>query len=116
MAGSVTTSATQTLQDVSIWIDGTRTETDGKFVANLWIQNRSRQGFGFVPLYAESRDSDGNPLRSRVLFTGATSTMLEPGKALMGQIYLLDRPASVQALTLVIQESTSGNRTFRIPF
>jgi hypothetical protein len=41
--------------------------------------------------------------------------MLEPGKSLMGQIYLMDRPAA-QQLTLVIQESTSGSRQFRIPF
>jgi serine/threonine-protein kinase len=115
IAGSLITSATQTLDNVSIWIDGTRTEADGKFVANLWIQNRSRQGFGFVPLYAESRDANGNTLRSRVLFTSANGTMLEPGKSLMGQIYLMDRPAA-QQLTLVIQESTSGSRQFRIPF
>jgi hypothetical protein len=115
IAGSLITSATQTLDNVSIWIDGTRTEADGRFVANLWIQNRSRQGFGFVPLYAESRDANGNTLRSRVLFTSANGTMLEPGKSLMGQIYLMDRPAA-QQLTLVIQESTSGSRQFRIPF
>lgn len=116
VAGSVLTSATQTLKDVSIWIDGSRTEADGKFVANLWIQNRSNQGFGFVPLYAESRDSSGQTVRSRVLFTGDAATMLEPGGALSGQIYLLDRTSGTTRLTLVVQESTSGNRTFRIPF
>ncbi|MFM7425876.1 MAG: protein kinase domain-containing protein [Elainella sp.] len=116
VAGSVLTSATQTLQDVSIWIDGARTEADGKFVANLWIQNRSNHGFGFVPLYAESRDSNGQTVRSRVLFTGNAGTMLEPGGALSGQIYLLDRASSTTQLTLVVQESTNGNRTFRIPF
>jgi serine/threonine protein kinase len=116
IAGSVVTSATQTLQNVSIWIDGSRTEADGKFVANLWIQNRSNRGFGFVPLYAESRDSSGQTLRSRVLFTGDAGTMLEPGGSLSGQLYLLDRTSSTTQLTLVVQESTSGNRTFRIPF
>jgi hypothetical protein len=111
------TSATQTLDNVSIWIDGNRTEADGKFVANLWIQNRSGRGFGFAPLYAESRDANGNTVRSRVLFTGTADTMLEPGEALTGQIYLLDRPAAnSRRFTLVIQESTSGNRTFRVPF
>lgn len=117
IAGSFVTSATQTLDNVSIWIDGNRTEADGKFVANLWIQNRSGRGFGFAPLYAESRDANGNTVRSRVLFTGTADTMLEPGEALTGQIYLLDRPAAnSRRFTLVIQESTSGNRTFRVPF
>jgi serine/threonine protein kinase len=117
VAGSFVTSATQTLDNVSIWIDGNRTEADGKFVANLWLQNRSGRGFGFAPLYAESRDASGNTIRSRVLFTGTADMMLEPGEALTGQIYLLDRPAAnSRRLTLVIQESTSGNRTFRIPF
>lgn len=118
VAGSVVTSATQTLNNVSIWIDGTRTEADGRFVANLWIQNSSGRGFGFVPLYAESKDSSGNMIRSRVLFTSnaGTSMMLEPGKSLMGQIYLIDRPASTQRLTLIIRESTNGDRAFRIPF
>lgn len=114
-SGSVVTSATQTLNDVSIWIDGSRTQADGRFVANLWLQNRSGRGFGFVPLYAESQDQTGQIIRSRVLFTGTADTMLEPGESLTGQIYLLERPSSSR-LTLVIQESTSGNRTFRIPF
>lgn len=115
IAGNIVTSATQTLNNVSIWIDGSRTEADGRFVANLWIQNRSGRGFGFVPLYAESRDPSGQTVRSRVLFTGTADTMLEPGESLNGQIYLLERPSSSR-LSLVIQESTSGNRTFRIPF
>lgn len=117
VAGSVLTSATQTLNNVSIWIDGTRTEADGKFVANLWIQNHSGRGFGFGPLYAESKDANGQIYRSRVLFTSAMGTMLEPGKGLSGQIYLLDRPGLDKSrLTLVVQESTSGGRSFRIPF
>ncbi|NJO77310.1 MAG: protein kinase [Cyanobacteria bacterium RM1_2_2] len=116
VAGSVITSATQTLSDVSIWIEGTRTEADGQFVATLMIANRSGRGFSFVPLYAESRDQGGNVVRSRVLFTGTADTTLEPGELLNGQISLLDRPPTSQRLTLVIQESTSGNRTFRIPF
>ncbi|MBW4464131.1 MAG: protein kinase [Pegethrix bostrychoides GSE-TBD4-15B] len=117
VAGSVLTSATQTLDNVAIWIDGTRTEADGKFVANLWIQNRSGRGFGFGPLYAESKDENGQIYRSRVLFTSEVGTMLEPGKGLSGQIYLLDRPGLDKSrLTLVVQESTSGERSFRIPF
>jgi serine/threonine protein kinase len=116
IAGSVVTSATQTLNDVAIWIDGKRTEADGKFVATLWIQNRSKQGFGFVTLYAESKTSNGQTVRSRVLFTGTSDTTLEPGESLSGQIYLLDRPDPAQQLTLVLQESTSGDRTFRVPF
>jgi serine/threonine protein kinase len=116
VAGSVITSATQTLSNVSIWIEGTRTEADGQFVATLMIANRSGRGFSFVPLYAESRDQAGNVVRSRVLFTGTGDTTLEPGELLNGQISLLDRPPTSQRLTLVIQESTSGQRTFRIPF
>ena len=117
VAGSVLTSATQTLDNVAIWIDGTRTEADGKFVANLWIQNRSGRGFGFGPLYAESKDDSGQVHRSRVLLTSNAGTILEPGEGLSGQIYLLDRPqAGSGRLTLVVQESTSGERSFRIPF
>ena len=117
VAGSVITLATQTLDNVAIWIDGTRTEADGKFVANLWIQNRSGRGFGIEPLYAESKDDNGQTHRSRVLFTSNVDTMLEPGEGLSGQIYLLDRPAiDTSRLTLVVQESTSGERSFRIPF
>jgi len=117
VAGSILTSATQTLDNVAIWIDGTRTEADGRFVANLWILNRSGRGFGIEPLYAESRDDNGQIHRSRVLFTSNVGTMLEPGKGLSGQIYLLDRPAiDTSRLTLVVQESTSGERSFRIPF
>ncbi|MBF2002353.1 MAG: serine/threonine protein kinase [Synechococcales cyanobacterium M58_A2018_015] len=120
VAGNVITSATQTLNDVSIWIDGSRTQADGTFVANLTIQNRSNRGFGFVPLYAESRNSAGQVTRSRVLFTSsAGDTTLEPGEYLTGQIYLLERAAlqnGSQQIRLIIQESTSGDRIFRIPF
>jgi serine/threonine protein kinase len=115
VAGSMITSATQTLNHVSVWIEGSRTEADGQLTATLMIQNRSGRGFGFVPLYAESKDGNGNPVRSRVLFTGTSATTLEPNTMLTGQISLLE-PTSTRQLTLVIEESTSGGRTFRVPF
>lgn len=115
IAGSFVTSATQTLDHVAIWIEGKRTEADGRFTATLMIQNRSAQGFSFVPLYAESKDQQGNTVRSQVLFTGTSDPTLEPGEQLTGQISLLDPGAAHQRLTLVIQESTSGDRTFRVP-
>lgn len=115
VAGSLITSATQTLNNVSVWIEGSRTEADGKLTATLMIQNRSGRGFGFVPLYAESKDASGNMVRSRVLFTGTSATTLEPNTMLTGQISLLGS-TSTRQLTLVIEESTSGGRTFRVPF
>ncbi len=115
IAGSVVTSATQTLDNVDIWIEGSRTEEDGTFTANLMIRNRSGRGFGFVPVYAESQDAQGNIIRSRVLLTGPSDALLEPGELLSGKISLLDRPANARRLTLVIQESTSGDRLFRVP-
>jgi serine/threonine protein kinase len=115
--GSATLSATQTLGDVSIWVDGSWTNPSGTFAANLVIQNRSSRAFGFVPLYAESRDANGQLARRRILFTGSNTAMIEPGQVIRGQLSLLDRStSSPQNLTLVIQESTSGGRNFRIPF
>jgi serine/threonine protein kinase len=117
IAGSFVTSATQTLDHVAIWIEGKHTGADGRFTATLMIQNRSGQGFSFVPLYAESRDGQGNTIRTQVLFTGTSDTTLEPGEQLTGQISLIgpvDAVAS-QRVMVVIQESTGGNRTFRVP-
>ncbi|NJR60454.1 MAG: protein kinase [Cyanobacteria bacterium CRU_2_1] len=116
---NVALSSIQTLSNVSIWIDGARINPRGTFVANLVVENSSDRSFGFIPLFAEVRDSNGETITARVLFHGSEDAVVEPGESLRGEVYVLDRhwnSSGSQNLTLMIQEGTSGNRRFHIPF
>lgn len=117
--GNVSLAAAQTLNDVSIRLSGARVISGGTYAANLIVENQSNRAFGFVPLFAEVRDANGQPVQSRVLFHGSEDAMVNPGERIQGEIYLLDRywnEAGSQNLTLVIREGTSGNRNFRVQF
>ena len=117
--GNVSLSAAQTVNDVSIRLSGARVISGGTYAANLIVENQSNRAFGFVPLFAEVRDSSGQPVQSRVLFHGSEDAMVNPGEHIQGEIYLLDRywnEAGSQNLTLVIREGTSGNRNFHVQF
>jgi serine/threonine protein kinase len=117
--GSVPLSALQTLNNVSIGLDGAWINPGGTYVANLVLENYSDRTFGFVPLFAEVRDAGGQAVQSRILLRGVQDGMVEPGSKLRGQLFLLDRRwknSGGQNLTLVIREGTSGSRNFYLPF
>ena len=118
--GNVDLIASQTLNAVSIRLDGARVSSRGTFVANLKVENQSDRPFGFVPLFAEVRDASGQTVPARLrLSNGSEDGMIAPGEMLQGEVYLLDRywnNSGNQNLTLVIREGTSGNRNFHVTF
>lgn len=117
--GNVALSAEQTVESVSVRLEGARISSSGTFVANLVVENYSDRSFGFVPLFVEVRDAAGHRVGSRVSFGGSEDAMVAPGEMLQGEVYLLDRywdSSGSQDLTLVIREGTSGNRNFYVSF
>lgn len=117
--GDVALSAAQTLNDVSVRLDGARVNPWGTYVATVQVENQSSRPFGFVPLFAEIRDANGQRVASRMTFHGSNDAMVNPGETLRGEVYLLDRywnNSGAQDLTLVIREGTSGNRSFYVQF
>ena len=109
----------QTLNNVSIQLNGARVAPDGTVAANLVVENHSDRTFGFVPLFAEVEDTNGNIVRSRVHFTNAEGGIAEPGEVLHGQVHMFNRQwnsSGSQNLALVIQEGTTGSRNFRLTF
>jgi tRNA A-37 threonylcarbamoyl transferase component Bud32 len=110
--------AQQTLNNVSIQLDSARVSPDGTMAANLVVENKSDRTFGFVPVFAEVEDADGNKVLSRIQFTGADG-IAEPGEVIHGQIRVFNRQwnqSGSQNLALVIQEGTTGSRNFRLTF
>ena len=117
--GNVQLSAFQTLDNVSLGLNGAWINPGGTYVANLVMQNSSDRTFGFVPLFAEVKDASGQPVQARILLRGSEDGMIRPGGTLRAQLYLLDRrwiTAGNQNLTLVIHEGTSGSRNFSLAF
>ncbi|MBD3883343.1 protein kinase [Phormidium tenue FACHB-886] len=117
--GGVQLSASQTLNNVSLGLDGAWINPGGTYVANLVMANGSDRTFGFVPLFAEVRDASGKAVQARILLRGSEDGMIQPGETLRAQLYLLDRrwsTAGNQNLTLLIREGTSGSRTFSLAF
>ncbi len=109
----------QTLNNVSIQLGNTRVSPDGTLAANLVVENNSDRTFGFVPVFAEVEDANGNIVRSRVHFTNAEGGIAEPGEVLHGQVRMFNREwnsSGSQNLALVIQEGTTGSRNFRLTF
>ncbi|MBW4515979.1 MAG: protein kinase [Timaviella obliquedivisa GSE-PSE-MK23-08B] len=109
----------QTLNNVSIQLDDARVSPNGTVAANLVVENHSDRTFGFVPLFAEVEDANGNVVRSRVHFTNREDGVAEPGEVLYGQVHMFNREwnsSGSQNLALVIQEGTTGNRNFRLVF
>ena len=118
-AVALQTLSQQTLNDVSIQLDGARVSPDGTVAANLIVENHSDRTFGFVPLFAEVEDANGNIIRSRVQFINTEDGVAEPGEVLHGQVHMFNRQwnsSGSQNLALVIQEGTTGSRNFRLAF
>ena len=109
----------QTLNNVSIQLDDAKVSPDGTLAANLVVANHSDRTFGFVPLFAEVEDANGNIVRSRVHFINTDDGIAEPGEVLHGQVRMFNREwnsSGSQNLALVIQEGTTGSRNFRLAF
>jgi serine/threonine-protein kinase len=118
-SGATPLSVEQTLDNVSIQLNGVRVSSNGTFTASVVVQNRSDRKFGFVPLFARVTDAEGNEVRSRLSFVGVEDAIAEPGEVLRGEVYFLNRQwnrSGNQNLALVIQEGTTGSRNFNIPF
>jgi serine/threonine protein kinase len=117
--GNVQLSAFQTLNNVSLGLNGAWINPGGTYVANLVMQNDSDRAFGFVPVFAEVKDASGQAVQARILLRGSEDGIIQPGGTLRAQLYLLDRrwiSAGTQNLTLVIHEGTSGSRNFSLAF
>jgi hypothetical protein len=117
--GNVNLAAVQTLDEVSVRLSGARVSTRGTFVANVQVENHSDRSFGFVPLFVEVRDVNGQPVASRLRLNRSGDGIVAPGETLSGEVYLLDRywnNSGSQDLTLVLREGTSGNRNFHVRF
>ncbi|GAB4372720.1 MAG: hypothetical protein Kow00121_15320 [Elainellaceae cyanobacterium] len=119
MPGNVNLSASHTVDNVSVRLDGAHVNSRGTYVATFLVQNSSDRAFGFVPVFAEVRDANGQTVGSRVMIPGSEDALVAPGETLQGEVYLFDRywnSAGAQDLTLVIREGTSGNRNFYVQF
>jgi serine/threonine protein kinase len=119
-AGAVPLVAAQTIDGVTIRIDGAHVNTSGTFIANLVIENRSDRTFGFVPVYGAYVESPwGQDITSRVSFGNSSEPVVEPGSRLTGQLFILGQRWKAdgdQNLVLIVQEGTTGGRTFQISF
>lgn len=116
---TVKLAAAQTLDAVSVRLNGARISPRGTFVTNVQVENRSDRSFGFVPLFVEVRDANGQAVASRLRLNSSRDGIVAPGEILQGEMYLLDRywdHSGSQELTLVIREGTSGNRNFHLQF
>lgn len=120
VTGAVPLVAAQTLDGVTIRIDGAHVNTSGTFIANLVIENRSDRTFGFVPVYgAYVENSWGQDITSRVSLGNSSEPVIGPGQRLTGQLFILGqrwKADDAQNLVLIVQEGTTGGRTFQISF
>lgn len=111
--------AGQTVNDVSIRIEGAQLSSTGTLIANFTVENSSNRVFGFVPVFTEVRDANQQPIRSRMMI-GSENAMVPPGGRLEGQMFIFDRnnwsAGNHQSLRLLISEGTTGNRAFDIVF
>lgn len=114
--GDIALNSSQLRDDVEVRIDGAKLETARNFTVKFTIENRSNTPFIFVPLYGEVIDAKGKKLTARFY---TSDSRMAPGAKMTGEArvygYAWKSEAS-QNLTLVIKESSSGSRLFRVGF
>ncbi|WP_414575849.1 M48 family metallopeptidase [Anabaena sp. CCY 9402-a] len=114
--GVVEITGGQTRENVEIRLDGGKVESDRNFSINFIVENGSDRAFGFVPLYAQVVTEGGKRLTTK--FSSAEA-LVPAGGTMKGTVQVLGQAwknQGSQNLTLVIKESTSGGRVFRISF
>lgn len=117
--GDVALAANQVLDNVQIRLDGAHVNTSGSYTTSFVVENRSDSTFGFVPVFSSIEDATGQPVTARITLDSGSTGIVDPGGTVRGQISIFDRPwneSGQQGLVLVVKESTTGGRTFRIPF
>lgn len=117
--GNVALGGGQTVNDVTMRIDGAYVQNSGSYIANLVIDNRSDRTFGFVPLFARVKDEEGRDVRVRLRFDVQGDIVVRPGESLRGELFVINRqwnPGSAQGLTLFVREGTTGGREFEMSF
>jgi hypothetical protein len=117
--GEVALAGDQMLNNVQLRLEGAHVNNTGSYTANFVVENRSQSDFGFVPVFANLEDSAGQSVTARITLEEGSSGVIPPGETVRGQIYVLNRPwneSGQQGLVLIIKESTTGGRTFRLPF
>jgi len=89
----------------------------GGFLVDPVIKNDSNDKFGFVPLFVQVLDDSGNRVSARFTLTAGGDALVPPGGTLRGTLQIVGSrwQTGSQDLTVVIEESTSGGRVFRIP-
>jgi tetratricopeptide (TPR) repeat protein len=114
--GDIALNSSQLRDDVEVRIDGAKLETARNFTIKFTIENRSKTAFIFVPLYGEVTDAKGKKLTARFY---TSDSRVAPGAKMTGEVRVYGHPWTNEAsqnLTLVIKESSSGSRLFRVPF
>jgi hypothetical protein len=119
-AGDISSLGSQVVDNVHIKLDGaTVVNTRGSFTTTFVVENRSSETFGFVPVFASVENQDGESVIAKITVDDGSSGMLQPGASVRGKIQVINHPwngAGQQNLILVIKESTTGGRRFRISF
>lgn len=114
--GDIALNSSQLRDDVEVRIDGAKLETARNFIVKFTIENRSKTPFIFVPLYGEVTDAKGKKLTARFY---TSDSQVAPGANMTGEARVYGYPwksETSQNLTLVIKESSSGSRLFRVSF
>jgi len=116
-SGPVALNIVQRKGDVQISINRANVNATGGFTVDLVIKNDSNDKFGFVPLFVQVLDDSGNRVSARFILTAGEDALVPPGGSLRGTLLIVGSrwQTGSQDLTVVIKESTSGGRVFRIP-
>jgi len=117
--GPVALVATQNRDDVVIRLTGATVSTSGSYTVKFAIENNTAEPFGFVPVFAQVLDADGQRITARFSMNTEGNAFVPPGQTLEGQAQVVGRDwdeSGTQNLTLVIKEATVGVRVFRVPF
>jgi tetratricopeptide (TPR) repeat protein len=114
--GDIALNSSQVREDIEVRIDGAKLETARNFIVKFTIENRSKSPFIFVPLYGEVINAQGKKITARFY---TSDSRVAPGSTMKGEARITGHPWSnegSQNLTLVIKESSSGGRLFRVSF
>jgi len=109
----------QSREGVTVQLTEAEIMSPNSYKIKFKLDNQTSSNFGFVLPFSEVLDSSGSKVKARFSCQAGSDSFVDPGESVNCEAWVLESSwsnGSEQDLILLIKESTSGARVFRMGF